>query len=190
MRGRTVLAGVAALALLVLSLAAAPAAATSLPHASGDDPWTVYHGNPLGTGVDTSGVTFNPAVSAWTSAALDGQLYGEPLEATGRVFVATENDTMYALAADTGAVLWSSHVGTPVPSGDLPCGDIDPTVGITGTPVVDAARGEVFAVADELVSGSPVHFLVGWNIYNGAVLLSQPVCTSSWGGTSTTARCC
>ncbi len=175
MRGRAVLAGAAAVVLLLLSLAATPATATSQPHSSGDHPWTVYHGNPLGTGVDTSGVTFNPAVSAWTSAALDGQLYGEPLEATGRVFAATENDTMYALAADTGAVLWSSHVGTPVPSGDLPCGDIGPTVGITGTPVADVARGEVFAVADELVSGSPVHFLVGWNIYNGAVLLSQPV---------------
>ena len=87
---------------------------------------------------------------AWTSPVLDGQVYGEPLEATGRVFVATENDTMYALAANTGAVLWSTHVGTPVPSGDLPCGDISPTVGITGTPVVDVARGEIFAVADEL----------------------------------------
>ena len=42
---------------------------------------------------------------AWTSPVLDGQVYGEPLEATGRVFVATENDTVYALAADTGAVL-------------------------------------------------------------------------------------
>ena len=42
---------------------------------------------------------------------LDGQVYGEPLEATGRVYVATENDTIYALAANTGAVLWSSHVG-------------------------------------------------------------------------------
>ena len=47
---------------------------------------------------------------------LDGQVFGEPLEATGRVYVATENDTVYALAANTGAVVWSSHVGTPVPA--------------------------------------------------------------------------
>ena len=33
------------------------------------------------------------------------------------------------VAANTGAILWSTHVGTPVPSGDLPCGDIIPTVG-------------------------------------------------------------
>ena len=100
---------------------------------------------------------------------LDGQVYGEPLEAAGRVFVATENDTIYALAANTGAVLWSTHVGTPVPSGDLPCGDISPTVGITGTPVVDAGRGEIFAVADELVGGAPAHFLVGLNMFIGCV---------------------
>ena len=138
---------------------------TSTPPSS----WTVYHGNPLGIGVDTSGVTFIRRNPAWTSPVLDGQVYGEPLEATGRVYVATENDTVYALAADTGAVLWSTHVGTAVPSGDLPCGDISPTVGITGTPVIDADRGEIFAVADELVGGTPAHFLVGLNMYTGAV---------------------
>ena len=52
----------------------------------------------------------------------------------GQVFVATENDTVDALSATTGAVDWSSHLGTPVPAGSLPCGDISPTVGITGTP--------------------------------------------------------
>ncbi len=115
------------------------AAATSAPHVDATSSWTVYHGDPLGTGVDTSGVTFNPPNPAWTSPVLDGQVYGEPLEVTGRVYVATENDTVYALAANTGAVLWSTHVGTPVPSGDLPCGDIGPQVGITGTPVIDAS---------------------------------------------------
>ena len=59
------------------------------------------------------------------------------------VFVATENDTVYALSASTGAVVWSTHLGTPVPSGSLPCGDITPTVGITGTPVIDPSRAEI-----------------------------------------------
>ena len=135
----------------------------------------MYHANPLGTGDDTSGVTFNPPSPAWTSPQVDGQIYGEPLEATGRVFVATENNTVYALAANTGTVLWSTHLGTPVPSGDLPCGDISPTVGITGTPVVDVGRGEIFAVADELVGGAPEHVLVGLNLYTGASLLAQRV---------------
>ena len=71
----------------------------------------------------------------------------------GRVFAATENDTVYALSASTGAVIWSRHLATPVPASSLPCGDIGPTVGITGTPVIDPARGEIFVVADELVNG-------------------------------------
>jgi outer membrane protein assembly factor BamB len=178
MARRTLLQSVGAMTLLLgtgLFAAAASASASSQPHVTGDFPWTVYHGNPLGTGVDTSGVTFNPPAPAWTSAALDGQLYGEPLEATGRVFVATENDTVYALAANTGAVLWSTHIAAPVPSGALPCGDISPTVGITGTPVVDAGRGEIFVVADELVGGSPEHVLVGLSIFTGSTLLSEPV---------------
>jgi hypothetical protein len=131
----------------------------------------VYHGDPLGTGADGSGVTFSPPNHAWTSPVLDGQVYGEPLEATGRVYVATENDTIYALAANTGAVLWFKHVGTPVPSSLLPCGDISPTVGITGTPVLDVGRGAIYAVADEDVGGAPQHFLVGLNLYNGNSLL-------------------
>ena len=162
-------------AVLTASDAGSAAAAPAASHVDPTSSWTVYHGNPLGTGVDTSGVTFSPPNAAWTSPVLDGQLYGEPLEATGRVYAATENDTMYAVAANTGAVLWHTHVGTPVPSGDLPCGDIGPTVGITGTPVVDAARGEVFAVADELVAGAPAHFLLGFNMYNGTVDLDVPV---------------
>ena len=137
--------------------------------------WTVYHGNAVGTGVDPSGVTFSPPNAAWRSPVLDGQVYGEPLEATGRVFVATENDTIYALAANTGAIVWSAHVGTPVPSGDLPCGNIGPTVGITGTPVIDTARGEIFAVADELSGGAPAHVLVGLNLYTGSPMPAEVV---------------
>ena len=94
---------------------------------------------------------------AWTSPPSTAQLYGEPLVWDGHVFVATENDTVDALSATTGAVEWSSHVATPVPAGSLPCGDISPTVGITGTPVIDPTRSEIFVVADELVKGRPAH---------------------------------
>ena len=49
-----------------------------------------------------------------------------------KVIVATENDSVYALSASGGAVLWTRHLAAPVPSG-LPCGNISPS-GITGTP--------------------------------------------------------
>ena len=112
---------------------------------------------------------------AWTSPALDGELYTQPLVYDGNVYVATESDTVYALSATTGDVVWSTHVATPVPSTLLPCGDISRTVGITGTPVIDPSRSEIFAVADELVNGSSAHTLVGLDTATGKVELSQDV---------------
>jgi len=152
----------------VLSAVPHTAAATTLP------PWTVYHGDAAGSGVATTAVTFKTERQAW-SRTVNGQIYGEPLEATGRVFVATENDVVDALSARTGALLWSKHVGTAVPASDLPCGDITPTVGITGTPVVDRARNEIFVVADKLAGGSPSHHLVGLNLYTGKIELTVGV---------------
>ena len=67
------------------------------------------------------------------------------------------------------------HVGTPVPSGSLPCGNISPNVGITGTPVIDEARSELFVVADELVNGSPAHELVGLSTATGKTEMTQGV---------------
>jgi outer membrane protein assembly factor BamB len=169
---------VALSALLLTANLASPAAAQTskiVPHLAAATDWTVYHHDPLGSGVDSSGTSFSPLTSAWTSPTLDGQLYGEPLESTGRVYVATEGDSVYALAADSGAVLWKTTVGTPVPSNDLPCGDIAPTVGITSTPVIDPALGEIFVVDDELDAGAPAHVLVALNMYSGAVLLRQNV---------------
>jgi outer membrane protein assembly factor BamB len=168
----------AALVLLMLAGGASALAATSAtttPTAAAAPAWTVYHGTVAGTGVAASVSSVSLAKPAWTSTALDGQLYGEPLVSTGRVFVATEHDTVYALSAATGAVEWSRHVGTPVPSGSLPCGNISPEVGITGTPVIDESRAELFVVADQLVNGRPAHRLVGLDTATGKTELDQDV---------------
>ena len=89
------------------------------------------------------------------------------------VFVGTQNDTLYAIDASVsgGAVLWkrsftditvgndgtvpgtninntlSATAITPVPYADLGTGDISPVVGITGTPVIDAATGTLYVSA-------------------------------------------
>jgi len=165
----------AALAGALVLLDGAGAAAPSSTGAAGPADWPVYHHDAGGTGVDGSGARFGPARPAWTSPTLDGALFGEPLVLGTTVFVATEDDTVYALRASDGSVVWSTHLGTPVPAGSLPCGDIEPTVGITGTPVVDPARGEIFAVADAENDGRPSHILVGLNLATGAVELRQPV---------------
>jgi len=149
------------------------AAAASGPGAPAS--WRVYHGNPAGTGFAAPVTAVTTGRRAWTSPTLDGQIYGEPLLFAGRVYVATENDTVYALSAATGAVAWSAHLARPVPSGDLPCGDISPAVGITGTPVIDPSRDEIFVVADELVRGVPAHVLAGLSATTGKTEMTQDV---------------
>ena len=152
-----------------------PAVAAAGGQPGGPDSWTVYHGDLAGSGVARSVPGVDTSARAWTSPALDGELYGEPLVSGGRVFVATENDTVYALSAATGAVVWSRHLAAPVPSGSLPCGDIAPTVGITGTPVIDPARGEIFVVTDRVISQRPAHVLVGLSTASGRVELTTNV---------------
>jgi outer membrane protein assembly factor BamB len=135
----------------------------------------VYHGAADGTGAAGPVTAVNTMTRAWTSPALDGELYGEPLVSSGHVYVATEDDTVYELSAATGVVVWSAQLGRPVPSGDLPCGDISPTVGITGTPVIDPSRGEIFVVADELVNGRSAHVFTGLSTASGKVEVAQDV---------------
>ena len=143
--------------------------------AGGSSSWAVYHANPAGTGVAAPVTAVDTRTAAWTSPALDGQVYGEPLVYAGRVYVATENDTVYALSAATGSVAWSRHLARPVPAASLPCGDISPSVGITGTPVIDQSRGEIFVVADEVDGGRAGHWLVGLSTGAGTVEMSQDV---------------
>jgi outer membrane protein assembly factor BamB len=167
--------GVATCAIVLLMFAGGGSALNAQGTSTTASSWTVYGGDPAGDGTAPLVTSVDLSSRAWTSPTLDGQLYGEPLAFDGHVFVASENDTVYALSAATGGVVWSAHLGTAVPSSDLPCGDISPTVGITGTPVVDAARSEVFVVADELVDQHPAHELVGLDAATGKVELSQNV---------------
>src|SRR5215469_1906309 len=159
------------------SVAVTPPPLTSTPSAgpAATPSWTVYHGDPAGGGVAAGVGSVDTAARAWTSPMLDGQLYGEPLVFGDQVYVATEADTVYALSAATGAIAWRVRLGTPVPSTLLSCGNINPAVGITGTPVIDQARHEIFVVTEELKRGKPAHLLVGLDTTSGQVELSQDV---------------
>ena len=168
-------AGLVALVVSLVGMGAGPAHSATISSPIDANSWTVYHASLAGTGVAAPVSAVDSAARAWTSPALDGQIYGEPLVYAGRVYVATENDTVYALSAATGEVAWSGHLGEPVPSGSLPCGDITPTVGITGTPVIDPARHEIFVVADEIVGGRPGHRLVGLSTASGQVEMTEDV---------------
>ena len=74
-------------------------------------------------------------------------------------------------------MVWEKSAGTPVPSGELPCGDISPTVGIVGTPVIDTATNAIYAVADtwDASKKKPTSLLKGYSLTSGEEVLSTAV---------------
>ena len=91
------------------------------------------------------------------NATLQGAVYAQPLYWDGGeggqdlLIVATQRNELIAFDPLSGSRLWSRVLAAPASRSELPCGNIDP-VGIVGTPVIDAARGLLFA--DAMVSGA------------------------------------
>jgi outer membrane protein assembly factor BamB len=110
-------------------------------------------------------------------------VYAQPLFVDGLggqdlIIVATEANNVYALDATTGAQVWVTHVGAPVPLSAKPCGNIDP-FGVTGTPVIDFASRTVFFDAEVLPPGDagvlPSHEIFALSIDTGAIKPGWPV---------------
>jgi outer membrane protein assembly factor BamB len=59
------------------------------------------------------------------------------------LYAVTENDTVYAFDADTGASLWQVSMlqSGETPSDTRSCNQITPEIGITSTPVIDRSSG-------------------------------------------------
>jgi hypothetical protein len=73
------------------------------------------------------------------------QVLAQPLVYNGKVLIVTEANNLYLLDANTGAVTTSRSLGAGYnASGALGCGDITPTVGITGTPVIDTSSSTAY----------------------------------------------
>ena len=140
---------------------------------------TTYHYDNNRSGANTQETILTPANVNSTqfgklfSTAVDGYVYAQPLYLAGVSFsgathnvlyVATEHDSVYAIDADTGAVLSQVSLipsgGTTVNSiSDLGCTDIIPEIGITGTPVIDPTTSTMYLVAKSNVSGNLVQYL-------------------------------
>lgn len=163
-----------------------------------------YHNDAASTGQDLAESALTPAnVNAATfgkqfSTLVDGQVFAQPLYVPGVtitvgaslgihniVLVATERDSLYALDATTGSVLWQKAFAnpaanvTPVPSGDVNNGAITPMIGITGTPVVDPIAGIVYLDAyTKEVTGTSNHYihrLHALSLSDGSEKLGGPV---------------
>jgi hypothetical protein len=125
--------------------------------------------------------------------AVDGKVDAQPLLLSALtvqgashnvVFVATENDSVYAFDADTGSSLWHvSVLGTGETVSDLPpyaCDQVTPTIGITSTPVIDRSsgpHGTIFLVAMSKTTSSGAYHqrLHALDVTTGAEQLNSPV---------------
>jgi outer membrane protein assembly factor BamB len=145
--------------------------------ALGEPMWTTYHRDPGRSGDDPDATQPITPALAWQTESLAAPIWSQPLVLGERAYVATVGDEIYALEASTGKVIWQQSAGTPVPADELPCGDITPTVGIVGTPVIDTSTGAIYAVADTWNASTheAQHMLKGYRLSNGEQMLSVPV---------------
>ena len=129
------------------------------------------------------------------SFPVDGQVYAQPLYlsnlklASGTfnvVFVATENDSVYAFDADgrQSSPLWQVSFGTPPASHDTE--GINPQLGITSTPAIDASTGTIYVVSDGVEKTGRVYRLHALDVTTGAEKFGgSVVVTGSVPGTGT-----
>ncbi len=153
-----------AVVLVLGALLTIPAFAAETPGSSPQDVLT-HHGDNLRTGwfsaesqLNVSNVNAN-SFGLLTTVVLDGRVDAEPLYVSQQmilnkgihnvVYVATENNSIYAVDADGGKILWHKRFGTPVPYQYKNFDDnVFPWMGILSTPVIDRSLGNLYFVAD------------------------------------------
>jgi len=130
--------------------------------------------------------------------AVDGQLYAQPLYLPllniggvqhNVVFVATENNSVYAFDADglQTTPLWKKNLGSPVPKNDAE--GVSPQLGITSTPVIDATTKTLYVVSETTDGPFHLHALdvsSGADKFGGPVVITGTVAGTGWdssGGT-------
>jgi outer membrane protein assembly factor BamB len=156
---------------------------------------TTYRDDVARTGADLTESVLTPANVNSSSFGLqrvlpvDGKVDAQPLyvshlsmaDATHDVvFVATENDSVYAFDAQTGATLWHvSLLGAgESPSDDRGCDQVTPEIGVTATPVIDLSsgpHGAIYVVAMSKSGGTYYQRLHALDLTSGAELFNGPV---------------
>ena len=163
-------------------------------------------------GANTSETTLTPAnvntqsFGKLFSYSVDGYVYAQPLYLPGVtlgagtpqagskhnvVYVATENDSVYAFDADSNSSaanavpLWhitlldAAHGAAagarPMLSTDIHTTDLVPSIGITGTPVIDPSTGTMYLVGKTKENNTYIERLHALDIASGAEKFGGPV---------------
>ena len=161
--------------------------APSAPPSSAD--WPMVDHDPARSG-NAAGETAISASNAanlrlsW-SAGLDGKVTAQPLflkqvtvggQLHDIVLAGTSANSLYALDATTGAVLWRKNFGAEAGNCAIPGG-----FGVTGAPVADKANARVYTVSDD----GRLHGLSladGSDAVTPLQVIAQPATNKVWGG--------
>jgi hypothetical protein len=138
---------------------------------------TTFHNDNYRTGWNKTETQLTPTTVITTkfgvlaTVALDDQVDAQPLVVPGVsvtagssqgthdvVYVATANDSVYAIDADKGTILLHVSLGTPI-SEPLGCNNNAPTVGITSTPVINTSNNTIYVMAYVKGAAGPMYQL-------------------------------
>jgi hypothetical protein len=180
-----------------------------------------YHNDLVSSGVNSTETVLTPAGLTTTAfskrftASVDGQIYTQPLYLAGvtvtggtqpglhnLVFVATQHDSLYAIDASSGAIVWKTSfltngltgatAITSVPNADVNSNDLTPEIGICGTPVIDASSNFLYVAAKTKqivnnVTSTPhyVYTLYQIDITNGNATANANIANSTVFGDTT-----
>jgi len=118
--------------------------------------------------------------------AVDAQpLYLSEVNVPGKgvhdiLYVATENDTVFAFDAFSGAILWQANVAGhgETPGDNSGCNPATPNAGVTATPVIDRTRGPnsaIYLIAKSRdAAGNSYERLHALDVSTGAELFGGP----------------
>ncbi len=162
-----------------------------------------YHNDGQRTGQNQSETVLTPTTVTASkfgrlfSYPVDGYVYAQPLIVSALaipgqgtrnvVFIATEHNSVYAFDADSDAgansgLLWSVNLGPAAvtPNNDFgnrygPYHDLNPEVGITGTPVIDPATKTLYVDAFTHEGSKYYHRLHALDLTTGAEKFGGPV---------------
>jgi hypothetical protein len=170
--------------------------------------YLTYHGDTLRSGWNNQETALTPTSVQSAKfrrlfvTRLDGVTFGQPLVAANEstpggthdlVIVATMANSLYALDAHTGRVVWhrrvTVHGRSAVPAGFTGCA-IAKTYGIAGTPVIDRAKDAVYVagvVLEGPANAKHMHYYLHMvSLASGAELVKPVLIQGSTNGPSGT----
>src|SRR5689334_14267983 len=144
------------------------------------------------------GVYIDPAITKAAAATMHvdttfamatytGMVTAQPLYLMGAgsvpdlVIVATNQNHVIGFNAATGAKVWDQTLGTPVPQTMLAtlksaqCGNVTPTIGVTGTPVIDGQTRTIYLDSMQLSGSTAQHLVYALDADTGMTRAGWPV---------------